>query len=356
MSAARVGFVGIGNMGWPMAKRILGAGFPLTVYDTDGGRVGRFAAETGSTGAASGAALAGAADVVVTMLPDRRRGPRGAARRRAASRATLARGTVVVDMSSSDPNGTRELGRALAELGVALVDAPVSGGVPRAEAGTLAIMIGGEDEAAIARVRPVLETMGAKLFRTGPLGSGHAMKALNNYVAAAAFAATSEALLVGQRFGLEPAVMVEVMNASSGRSFNTDVVFPEHVVGGKFGTGFALGLMAKDVGIAADARARDRGGGAAVPAHERAVERAHATRSAGPPISPLLTSTGRRAPDNGGAGSEPMPAARYTRVAIVLHWLVALLVPCGFALGLYMVDLPSARASSRCTRITSGSA
>jgi 3-hydroxyisobutyrate dehydrogenase len=251
MSGPRVGFVGIGNMGWPMAKRVRGAGFALTVFDTDGARVARFAAETGSAGAETGAALAGRADVVITMLPT------GAVVRDALLGAggiapSLAPGTVVVDMSSSDPNSTRELGRALAELRVALVDAPVSGGVPRAEAGTLAIMIGGEDEAAIERARPVLETMGAKLFRTGPLGSGHAMKALNNYVAAAAFAATSEALLVGQRFGLEPAVMVEVMNASSGRSFNTDVVFPDHVVGGKFATGFALGLMAKDVGIAAD--------------------------------------------------------------------------------------------------------
>ncbi|HTO48297.1 MAG TPA: NAD(P)-dependent oxidoreductase [Burkholderiales bacterium] len=250
MSAPRVGFVGIGNMGWPMAKRVAGAGFPLTVFDTDVARVARFAAETRNAGAETGAALARAADIVITMLPtgavvrDALLGAGGVAR-------SLARGAVVVDMSSSDPNGTRELGRGLAELGVALVDAPVSGGVPRAEAGTLAIMIGGEDEAAIARVRPVLETMGAKLFRTGPLGSGHAMKALNNYVAAAAFAATSEALLVGRRFGLEPAVMVEVMNASSGRSFNTDIVFPDHVVGGKFAAGFALGLMAKDVGIAA---------------------------------------------------------------------------------------------------------
>jgi 3-hydroxyisobutyrate dehydrogenase len=251
MSAPRIGFVGIGNMGWPMAKRVLGGSFPLTVFDADPARVARFAAETGSAGAASGAALAGAADVVITMLPtgavvrDALLGAGGIAR-------SLARGAVVVDMSSSDPNGTRDLGRALGELGVALVDAPVSGGVPRAEAGTLAIMIGGEDEAAIARVRPVLETMGAKLFRTGPLGSGHAMKALNNYCAAAAFAATAEAVLVGQRFGLDPAVMVEVMNASSGRSFNTEIVFPDHVVGGKFATGFALGLMAKDVKIAAD--------------------------------------------------------------------------------------------------------
>jgi 3-hydroxyisobutyrate dehydrogenase len=257
MSGVRVGFVGIGNMGWPMAKRVLGGGFALTVLDVDRARVARFAAETGSAGAESGAALAGAADIVITMLPtgavvrDALLGAGGIAR-------SLARGAIVVDMSSSDPNGTRELGRALAELGIALVDAPVSGGVRRAEPGTLAIMIGGEDEAAIARARPVLETMGAKLFRTGPLGSGHAMKALNNYVAAAAFAATSEALLVGKRFGLEPGVMVEVLNASSGRNFHTDVVFPDHVVGGKFAAGFAPGLMAKDVGIAA-ALAREIG-------------------------------------------------------------------------------------------------
>jgi len=251
MSMPRVGFVGIGNMGWPMSKRIAGAGFPLTVFDTDAARLGRFTAETRIAGAATGAALAGAADIVITMLPtgavvrDALLGAGGIAR-------SLARGAVVVDMSSSDPNGTRELGRALAELGVALVDAPVSGGVRGAEAGTLAIMVGGEDDAAIARVRPVLETMGAKVVRTGPLGSGHAMKALNNYVAAAAFAASSEALLVGKRYGLEPGVMVEILNASSGRNFHTDVVLPDHVVGGKFAAGFAIGLMAKDVGIAAD--------------------------------------------------------------------------------------------------------
>jgi len=250
MSAPRIGFVGIGNMGWPMAKRVTGAGFALTVFDANAARAGRFAAETAVGAAESGAALARAADIVITMLPT------GAIVREALLGAggiarSLARGAVVVDMSSSDPNGTRELGRALAELGVALVDAPVSGGVRGAEAGTLAIMVGGEDEAAIARVRPVLETMGAKVFRTGPLGSGHAMKALNNYVAAAAFTATSEALLVGKRFGLEPAVMVETLNASSGRNYHTDLVFPDHVVGGKFAAGFAIGLMAKDVGIAA---------------------------------------------------------------------------------------------------------
>jgi 3-hydroxyisobutyrate dehydrogenase len=148
--------------------------------------------------------------------------------------------------------GARELGRALAASGVALVDAPVSGGVPKADAGTLAIMIGGDDAAAIERARPPLDAMGKKLFLTGPLGSGHAMKALNNYVAAAGFTAAAEALIVGHKFGLDPAVMVEILNASTGRSFSTEYTMKEHVLPRKFATGFALGLLAKDVGIAAD--------------------------------------------------------------------------------------------------------
>jgi 3-hydroxyisobutyrate dehydrogenase len=155
-------------------------------------------------------------------------------------------------MSSSDPPGTRELGAALEELGVALVDAPVSGGVPKAESGTLAIMVGGGDEGAVERARPLLEILGERLFRTGPLGSGHAMKALNNYVAAAGFTAASEALIVGHRFGLDPAVMVEVLNASTGRNFSTEFTLVHHVLPRTFATGFALGLLAKDVAIAAD--------------------------------------------------------------------------------------------------------
>jgi 3-hydroxyisobutyrate dehydrogenase len=155
-------------------------------------------------------------------------------------------------MSSSDPVGTRELGAALATSGITLIDAPVSGGVPRAGHGTLTIMIGGDDPAAVERARPLLRTMGDRLFDTGGLGSGHAMKALNNFVAAAGFAACAEALLAGQRFGLDPARMVEILNVSTGRSFLTDLVLREHVVEGKFATGFQLGLLAKDVRIAAD--------------------------------------------------------------------------------------------------------
>jgi len=161
-------------------------------------------------------------------------------------------GAIAIDMSSSDPVGTRALGAALAARGVTLIDAPVSGGVPRAVQGTLTIMIGGDDPAAIDRARPLLRAMGDRLFDTGGLGSGHAMKALNNFVAAAGFAACAEALLAGQRFGLDPARMVEILNVSTGRNFHTDLVLREHVVGGKFASGFQLGLLAKDVRIAAD--------------------------------------------------------------------------------------------------------
>jgi 3-hydroxyisobutyrate dehydrogenase len=165
---------------------------------------------------------------------------------------SLSPGAIVIDMSSSEPVGTRELGKVLERSGVILIDAPVSGAVPRARTGTLAIMIGGNDSSGIERAKPVLRTMGQQLFETGPLGTGHAMKALNNYVAAAGYTAVAEALLIGQRFGLDQEKMVDILNASTGRNFSTEFMVKEHVLGGKFSTGFALGLMAKDVRIAAD--------------------------------------------------------------------------------------------------------
>jgi 3-hydroxyisobutyrate dehydrogenase len=250
---ARIGFVGIGNMGWPMAANVARAGFPLAVADTDRARAQRFAAEFGAKAAASLADLGQASDVIVTMLPT------GGTVRAALLEneggglaASLGKGAVVVDMSSSEPVGTQQLAAVLAKRGIALVDAPVSGGVPKAEAGTLTLMIGGEDEAAFAKSKPVLEVMGKQLFRTGPVGSGHAMKALNNYVAAAAFIASTEALRVGRRFGLEPEAMMDIMNASTGRNFNSEMTMKQHVISGKYATGFQLGLMAKDVKIAAD--------------------------------------------------------------------------------------------------------
>ena len=250
----RVGFVGIGNMGRPMAKNILAAGYALHVYDADPARAARFAQEHGGTAAATPEALGRAADLVITMLPaggDVRSVVLGSGGKSGIA-ATLASGAVVVDMSSSDPVGTRALGAQLRERRLALIDAPVSGLVPRAEAGTLTIMIGADDEAALARVEPVLERLGERLIRIGSLGCGHAMKALNNVVAASAFTVTAEALIVGKRFGLDPRVMAQVLSVSTGRSFHSDVSFPDHVLTRRFATGFTLGLLAKDVGIAGD--------------------------------------------------------------------------------------------------------
>jgi 3-hydroxyisobutyrate dehydrogenase len=158
----------------------------------------------------------------------------------------LQTGAIVIDMSSSEPIGTRELGEVLAGKGIGMIDAPVSGGVKRAEDGSLATMVGG-DPAVIARVRPVLEAMAKQIFLTGPLGSGHAMKALNNLVSAAGLWMAAEALLVGKQFGLAPETMVDVLNASTGRNNSTENKFKQHILSRAFGSGFSLGLMAKDL-------------------------------------------------------------------------------------------------------------
>jgi 3-hydroxyisobutyrate dehydrogenase len=248
--AGRVGFVGLGMMGWPMARNLVAAGYALTVRDADGERQARFAEEHGCSAAADAQAFAAAA-VVVTMLPDDTAVREAVLDWDGGIARALSAGAVVVDMSSSNPEGTKSLGERLAPSGIGLVDAPVSGGVTRADEGTLTLMVGGDDEEAIARAQPVLDVLGERIFRTGPLGSGHAMKALNNFVGGATYAVVVEALAVGRRFGLDPATMIDVMNASSGRSFNTEHVVKDHVLTGAYATGFALGLLAKDIGIAA---------------------------------------------------------------------------------------------------------
>jgi len=248
--AQKVGFIGIGFMGSPMAANLVRGGFDVIPWDTQSEALDAFAQEHGLTRPDSIADLA-RASVIVTMLPT------GAIVRDALTSggenslaAKLAPGTVVIDMSSSEPVGTQELAAQLADRGVVLIDAPVSGGVARAIEGTLAIMIGSDDDDAVARVEPVLKSMGQRLFRTGGSGSGHATKALNNLISATNFTVASEAMLIGRRFGLDSDTLIDVINNSTGRSFATEIPIKEHALTGKFGTGFALGLMAKDVQIA----------------------------------------------------------------------------------------------------------
>ena len=250
-TAERIGFIGIGNMGAPMARNIAASGRAVIAYDLDLARAQQFAQAHGALAAQQLAEL-GAARIIITMLPNGQIVREVLLQQEGGLAQSLQPGTLVIDMSSSDPVGTRELGPLLARRGITLLDAPVSGAVPRAHTATLAIMIGCNDREAIARARPLLSSMGDKLFETGALGSGHAMKALNNFVAASGYTAACEALLIGKRFGLEPGVMIDILNASTGRNFITEAVLKEHVVSGRFATGFALGLLAKDVKIAAD--------------------------------------------------------------------------------------------------------
>lgn len=239
---ARLAVVGLGNMGLPMAACLAGAGYDVTGYDTVAALRERFALQGGVHAADSlGAAVRGAA-AVITVLPN------GKIVRAVVEEMLpeLEPGTIVVEMSSSAPIATRTLGEELARQGFGLVDAPVSGGVRRAVDGTLAIMVGGET-ATVDRVEPILKAMGRVIFRTGPLGSGHAVKALNNYVSGAGLVAAVEALHIAKAFGLDPGMLVDVLNASTGKNNTTEVKMKQFIIPESFSSGFFIGLMAKDV-------------------------------------------------------------------------------------------------------------
>lgn len=257
---ADVGVIGVGAMGAPMARNLAKAGYRVHVFDAAPGAAAKLAAEIGGSAPETLKALGATCDAVITMLPN------GDIVRQVLLDgadnvvADLKPGAILIDMSSSSPTGTKRLAADLAAKGVALVDAPVSGGVPRAVDGTLAIMAGGEPDA-VERAMPLFEAMG-KTTKTGGPGSGHAMKALNNYLSAANLITACEALIAGQRFGLDPNVMMEVLNASSGRNTGTAHKVPAYVIPRNFSSGFALKLMAKDLRLALEVA---RGVGAASP-------------------------------------------------------------------------------------------
>lgn len=238
MSPGTVGFVGLGNMGLPMAGHLVDEGYEVLGYDVAPEARGRFASAVDDLVAVA------AAPVVILMLPNSDivelvlRG------------VELGEGTVVVDMSSSEPLRTRALAATLAERGVVLVDAPVSGGVGRARTGKLTIMAGGDPDV-LAGLAGVFAPLGT-VVRAGGVGAGHAIKALNNLLSATHLLATAEAMVVGERFGLDPEVMLSIINTSSGRSGSTEHKWPSFVLTEKFDSGFGLRLMLKDMRIAVD--------------------------------------------------------------------------------------------------------
>jgi 3-hydroxyisobutyrate dehydrogenase len=244
-----VGFVGLGRMGTPMAGRLATAGFRMHVADVSAPVVAEFL--TANPGSAAfdltSADTLPELDILIAMLPDSNIVE--SALETGGLAARLRRGALVVDMSSSEPMRTKALAQRLAAIGVRLLDAPVSGGVAGARAGTLSTMVGGSEND-LDEARPLLESLARTIIHVGAIGSGHAAKALNNLVSASTVSVTVEALLAAERFGIDPAVMTDVLNASSGRTNTSERKVGAFMLSGSFDSGFTLPLMSKDVTIA----------------------------------------------------------------------------------------------------------
>jgi 3-hydroxyisobutyrate dehydrogenase len=252
----RIGFIGVGTMGLPMAVNLVKKGFAVTAYDLNAQAV-KAAVAAGMTSAASAAEAVAGADIVVTMLPSSPHvesvyggdgGVINAARK----------GTLCIDMSTVDPAASRRVAAAAAERGLRFVDAPVSGGTPRAIDGTLAIMVGASGEDFQAAL-PALQAMGANVIHVGPVGSGEVAKLCNNLIAGVTAVAVSEAFRIAEGFGVDAKTVTEVIAKSSG---NTWVMENMHPVPGlvaraassnDYAPGFMTDLMCKDVGLAVDA-------------------------------------------------------------------------------------------------------
>jgi 3-hydroxyisobutyrate dehydrogenase len=247
--AEEVGFVGAGNMGWPMAACLVKAGYTVNVNDSRREVADNFVQQVGGFAPDSLRQLAERSGVIITMLPTSVIVERVLADGDDNLFAGMKPGTIIIEMSSGVPSVTQRLAEKVAALGGTLIDAPVSGGVPRAKTGQLAIMVGG-DAATIDKALPVLSAMGTSVLRTGAVGSGQAMKALNNLVSTGGFLIGIEALLIGQRFGLDPAIMTDVLNAATGMNNSTQKKFRQFVLSRKFDAGFTMGLLAKDLSIA----------------------------------------------------------------------------------------------------------
>ena len=266
-------FVGLGRMGAPMARRHA-ARFDTVLSDADPAVAAALAEELGCRVLPTPAEVPDDIDTVVLMLPDSR--VVEAVLLDGGLLGRLPAGALIVDMGSSEPASTRRLAADARARGIGYVDAPVSGGVARAVTGELSIMVGG-DPADVERARPHLEPLGGSVLVVGAAGTGHAAKALNNLLSASNLAAAAEVLTVAAGSGIAPEVMVEVLNASTGRSQATEVKYPKHVLTGSYDSGFAMDLMIKDLGIARSLAAAQ---GASTPVTDAAYAAAVAAREA----------------------------------------------------------------------------
>jgi 3-hydroxyisobutyrate dehydrogenase len=251
-----VGFIGVGAMGRPMAANLIKKGFTVTAYDASAEALSAIV-NLGAAKAGSSADAARVSDVVITILPSSANvvaaylGEGGVLEGAAAGR-------LCVDMSTIDPATSRLVAAAASKRGLRFLDAPVSGGVPRAEDGTLAIMVGG-DGTDVDEARPVLAAMGANIIHVGPVGSGEVAKLCNNLIAGVAAVAVSEAFRIAEGFGVDPKVLTDVISKSSGHTFVMEHMHPVPGLVAKapanrdYAPGFTTDLMAKDLGLAVNA-------------------------------------------------------------------------------------------------------
>lgn len=247
-SARTIGMLGTGHMGLPMTRRLLQAGFPVVAFDVAPAAL-EAAVQAGAVGATSPAEVGRQCQTVILMLPNSTIVE--AVVREQGLAAAMAPGGVVIDMSSSAPQRTVQLARWLATQGLAMLDAPVTGGVSGAEQGTLTIIVGGE-RALAERYQPLFQALGRTIHYVGGHGAGHTMKALNNLVSATTLAVTAEAVALAMKAGLDLETVLAVLNTGTGRSWSSEYKFPTFIATGAHNSGFSLGLMRKDIDLALD--------------------------------------------------------------------------------------------------------
>lgn len=244
-----IGFIGLGIMGEPMAGHIANAGYRVSVYDLDLACAERVVRKHPAVQVMpSPRAVAEVSDIVVTMLPSGKY-VREVALGDSGLIHGFRSGGILLDNSSCEPWITVETAKSLAEKGISMVDAPVSGAQIGAINATLVFMVGG-DAQAVKRVSPLLDIMGKQVFHLGPVGAGHAMKCINNLITATILLSTAEGLSIGKKFGLDPEVMVDVLDVSTGESWVARTHIKQRITSRKFDDPFKLGLMVKDVEIA----------------------------------------------------------------------------------------------------------
>ena len=233
----KIGFIGLGAMGSKMAPLLAQSGFEVYGFDINKINSGKDYVIVENLKDLYDT------DVIIFMLPDGK-----IVNQVARNLLELGSKSIMIDMSSSDPNDTIELGNYLKKSHIEFLDAPVSGGVSRAKTGDLTIMVGG-NETTLKKVNGILNVMG-NVKKAGPLGSGHAMKSLNNYVSAAGLIASFEALHTAKKYGINPLNFIDIINGATGKNNTTEVKLEKFVVSKKYNSGFALNLMIKDVSIA----------------------------------------------------------------------------------------------------------